>query len=168
MFRMIRGLLVLCIGFAIFINGCQGQKELGTGTVVGNEKKVSLMEESNLLALSEDEQKIYQECRNDSSKECLKKADPVVIAKLYLHAVLTRDQEMEKALSVQGTREARAYYKVQQIKKILTDVTNVKFIQNDEHSGYLEYPMVGENIGRFQMLKDGNGIWKVDVHSFIQ
>lgn len=169
MFRVIRGLIMVCVGFAVFINGCQGQKELGTGTVVGNEKKVSLMEETNLLVLSEDEQKIYKACREDSRKSCLKKVDPVLIAKLYLHAVLTRDQVMEKALSVQGTAEAKAFNKAQNMKTFLTDVTRVKFIHNDDkQSGYLEYPLVGENIARFQMFKDEHGIWKVDVSSFIQ
>lgn len=52
MLRVIRGLIIVCVGFAVFISGCQGQKELGTGTVVGNEKKVSLMEETNLFVLT--------------------------------------------------------------------------------------------------------------------
>lgn len=92
-----------------------------------------------------------------------------MIAKLYLHAVLTRDQVMEKALSVQGIADAKAFNKAQNMKTVLTDVTRVKFIQNDDQqSGYLEYPLVGENIARFQMFKDEYGIWKVDVSSFIQ
>ncbi len=168
MFRVIRGLIVIFVGFAIFINGCQSHQELGAGTVVGNENKVSLMEETNLLELGKDEQKIYNALRDDNRKKCLKEVDPIVIAKLYLHAVLTRDQAMEKALSVQGISEAKAYNKAQNMKMIFTNVTRVKFIQNDEQSGYLEYPTFGENIARFQMFKDENGIWKVDVSSFIQ
>ncbi|MBA4601444.1 hypothetical protein [Thermoactinomyces mirandus] len=168
MIRVIRGLIIICIGFVLFMNGCQGHEELGTGTVVGNEKKVTLMEETDFLVLSEDEQKIYHTCKADEKENCLRKVDPIVVAKLYLYAVLTRDQVMEKALSVQGMAEARAYNKAQSMKTILTGVTKVKFIQTDQQSGYIEYPMLGENSARFQMFKDERGVWKVDVNSFIQ
>lgn len=152
----------------ILFVGCQEQQEMGTGTVVGNEKKVQMLEETHLLELSEDEQKVYEQYKT-KEVEALKKIDPIVTARLYLHAVLNQDEEMEQLLSVNKKPEdhQKLIQKVNSMKRVITGVTKVKFIQVDEQTGYVEYPLMGEDVSRFQMVKNEQGIWKVDTSSLI-
>lgn len=156
---------VLC---GLLLVGCQDQPEMGTGTVVGNEKKVKMLEETHLLQLSEDEQKVYEQYKTKQSED-LKQIDPIVAAKLYLHAVLNQDKEMEQLLSVNKKPEdqQKLMQKVNSMKRVITGVTKVKFVQIDDQTGYVEYPLMGEDVSRFQMVKNEEGIWKVDASSLI-
>jgi hypothetical protein len=40
-------------------------------------------------------------------------------------------------------------------------VQDVKFIEDEDKSGYIEFPQDGENLGQFLMSRDRAGIWKV-------
>jgi hypothetical protein len=160
---------VFCGVCGVLLAGCADQPEMGTGTVVGNEKKVVMLEETHLLELREDEQKIYEQYQSKPVED-LKQIDPIVAAKLYLHAVLNHDEEMEELLSVNrkpGDHQ-KLMQKVNSMKRVLTGVTKVKFVQVDNHTGYVEYPLMGEDASRFQMVKNEQGIWKVDTSSLIE
>ncbi|MFC7441275.1 hypothetical protein [Laceyella putida] len=163
----------LCLSSALLL-GCQEKEELGTGTVVGNENKIAFAEESNLLQLSPDELKVYTAFKKKWDDRVLKDADPIMVAKLYFHAIDTKDyatqyelfiddleqvewskQEHLKMMKEDGLKTA------EQMRKLFARVQEVKFIEVDKKSGYLEFPEEGENLGQFQMVKNKKGIWKV-------
>lgn len=167
--------LVLILGVSsLVLAGCQEDQELGTGTVVGNEKKVVMAEETNLLTLSEDESQIYQNFKQQKDPQLLKDADPIMIAKFFVKALQEKDYETEYLLyiddpdKVKWDRNTHLTKMIpeeenleKQLQKYFQHVTQVKFVEEDANSGYLEFPLTGENLGRFQMVKNEAGIWKV-------
>jgi len=166
---------VLLLGISgLILVGCQEELELGTGTVVGNEKKVVLAEETNMLTLNADEAKIYQNFKQQKNPQLLQNADPIMVAKFFMHALLQKDYQTEYSLYIddpgqvkwnQATHLKKMVPEEQklakQLQKIFKGVHEVKFVEADKTSGYLEFPLEGENMGRFQMVKNQAGIWKV-------
>ena len=82
---------------------------------------------------------------------------------------MNQDKEMEQLLSVNKKPEdqQKLMQKVNSMKRVITGVTKVKFVQIDDQTGYVEYPLMGEDVSRFQMVKNEEGIWKVDASSLI-
>lgn len=166
---------VFLIGISgLLLAGCQEEQELGTGTVIGNEKKVVLAEETNLLILSEDEERLYGNFKEQKDIQLLKDIDPIMIAKFFVKALQEKDYHTEYLLyiddpeQVQWDLETHLSQMIseeeqlaKQLQKNFQNISQVKFIEENEMSGYLEFPLEGENVGRFQMLKNKDGIWKV-------
>jgi hypothetical protein len=166
-------LAAICLSSALLL-GCQETEELGTGTVVGNENKVALAEESNLMQLSPDELKVYAAFKKKFDDRVLKEADPIMVAKLYFHAIETHDYNTQYELFVDDV-EQREWSKqehmqmmkeegpkmAEKMRKLFARMQEVKFIEVDQKTGYLEFPEEGENLGQFQMVKNKAGIWKV-------
>jgi hypothetical protein len=170
------GLAVLAAG-SILAAGCQEEKEIGTGAVVGNEHKVLMAEETNMLTLNPDEQKLYDEYKKNYNDSLLKDADPIMVAKLYIHAVITGDHETQYELYIDSPEQGPDFSKeaflkeaeqdgkktAAAFKKMFANVKSVKFVEVDAGSGYVEFLMEGEETGQLQMGKDSHGVWKMKV-----
>lgn len=165
---------MLCIGLlgVTILAGCQEEPELGTGTVVGNDPRVALVEETHMLSLTETEQQLYDQFKNGFDNQVLKEADPITITKLYLHALKSKDYETEYELYIEDqeyvmwSKEEHLQQKKDEVdrEKILAhfkDLNEGKFHEVDAQSGFVEFPLEGEKTGSFHLRKNQEGIWKV-------
>jgi hypothetical protein len=175
--RIIKGTLPLFL-CTVFLSACQSDEQsLGEGTVVGNDSKVLLAEETNMLTLAPDEAKLYEQIRKTGNADVLKQADPILAAKLYIHAVLSGQYDTQYALMIPDSQKAawsKAEYlkkmksegpkEAAELKRLFAQVQEVKFIETDERSGYLEFTLKGEKQGKFLLSKDAKGIWKAEFN----
>ncbi|WP_124728023.1 hypothetical protein [Staphylospora marina] len=173
MYKWRKAVLALMVFGSLLAAGCQGD-ELGTGAVVGNEPKVLMTEQTNMLTLNQDEQKLYDSFKEKYDFEVLKDADPIMVAKLYVHAVITQDAETQYELTMHAP-EAVPVSKEQFVsevrqnngktakafKDMFSGVQTVKFVEVDRGSGYIEFLMNGEESGQLLMGRDERGIWKM-------
>lgn len=167
-------LIALLSSGALFLAACTAdisEEQVGENLTTKKENVV-VHEESPAVEFSLDEEERYTSFTKDLNLENLKGLKPISVAKMYVQAVLDKNDEVQYALYtdrkelVLWSKEEHLSFPesergtIEQNRKTFNNIGKGEFIQTSDYEGYIEYDS-GEGISGFQMIKNEDGIWQV-------
>lgn len=158
--------LVTC---SLLIGGCQEERLLGTDdsqnhgehtatlqTYVGEENPKVTDVETDPLTLTDEEKSLYQAIGQEES--ALKKANPVVIVKLYIHAYEKQNKEKLSALVKDKQNRPKIS---QELIHNLKSVQKLSYVEIGTNQSYVLLPTNQADDLRVYLEKDQYGVWKI-------
>lgn len=123
--------------------------------------------------LTQDEQKVYDSYKKDKDVKILKDKEPLTMLKFYTQAIMEEDYSIAYSLyqdyKQEGMTEENYIKAMESFSKETKDdyisnlksAVNGKFIEDSKEKGYIEYEITEDHPMAIDMVKDKNGIWKM-------
>lgn len=120
--------------------------------------------------LTSDEQKVYDNYKQDKNIKALANNEPLTMLKFYTQAVMEEEYSLAYSLyqDYNNTTEENYIKAMKGFSKETREdyISNLKaavdgkFIEDTKEKGYIEYELVKDHPMAIDMIKDSNGIWK--------
>lgn len=161
-------LIVLMIGIFL-ITGCgkkDKQETENTENVETNTEITTDTTENDTIALSENEEKLYEEYEKNGEINIFENEEPLTILKIYAKTIEEEKYDLSYNLFKDKEEKTKDDY-INSLKNVkeaylndLKEALNGKFVEEDKDKGYIEYEISPDHPLALDMIKDNN-IWKV-------